>query len=206
MRSSRFGDENDTFKVSPETNNWANIADQYMIQPIRGGDGRVLVREDPFKSRFDCTACNGSGHTDEVCGNCKGTKLEKTRGLGDEEVLMSCRACTVGESGARKTHGYKLCPQCNGRQGTIIVPDESQRNSTMGDILAVSKDGIQCVKVNDKVLFTNYGGQPFKFIDQDLRIIVEKDLLGLVKKLKQNVDGLTEGTFAELDNIGIAHE
>ena len=59
----------------------------------------------------------------------------------------------------------------------------------------------------DKVMFTNYSGSPFKFMDIDFRIIQEKDLLCIVKKLKADAstDSLKEGTFADLENTGTPH-
>ncbi len=180
---------------------WANIKDQYMLSPILGGDGRILIKEDPYKDRFECTTCHGKGHTEEICKWCNGTKWEK----GDEENGY-CRDCTVGEAGLGKTLGFVPCKSCNGQGGSIIVPDENKRNTTMGDVLAVSEDGINILKPGDKVLFTNYTGSPFKFIETDLRVCCEKDILCIAKLLKPNVDGLTEGTYAELDNIGVPHE
>jgi len=178
---------------------WAAIKDQYMISPIYGGNGRVLVQEDPYKSKFDCTNCDGRGHLGVVCKYCKGTGYDK----GKEEN-GPCRDCNNEAQGPlNKSLGFDLCPDCHGRKGLIVIPDENQRNTTTGSVLAISNREILEVKVGDKVMFTNYSGSPFKFLDIDLRIIIEKDLLGKVKQLKKNVEGINEGTFAELDNMGV---
>lgn len=195
----------DALPVFDETKQWANINGQYLVRPIRGGDGRVFIKEDPYKSQYECTECNGTGHTSVVCKYCKGTKWDN----GIEEKGY-CRDCTVGEGTtgklSGKTLGFELCTKCRGAGGIIDVPDESKRNTTTGDILAVSREFINEVKVGDKVMFTNYTGSPFKFLGIDFRVCQEKDLLLLVKQLKKNVGGLSEGTYADLDNTGMAHE
>jgi len=183
------------------TDIWANIADQYMFQPIYGGDGRVLLKIDEFRSKFACTACNGKGHTGVKCGRCNGTKMSF-----DGVANSRCTACTVGTSDGQKTYGYQLCEQCKGRQGTIIIPDVSQKNSDSGVVLAVSAVGINILKPGMKVLVATYTGIPFRFMDIDLKVLVEKDVLGILKQLKETADGLSQGTYADLDNVGIAHE
>lgn len=186
-------------RSAPE--NWANIADQYMFCPILGGDGRVLVQEDPFKSRYDCSNCGGRGHLGVVCKYCKGTRFED----GKEENGY-CRDCTYGESGMGKTLGFEACPDCKGQGGIITVPDESKKNTTTGNVLAISRVGIKEISINDKIMFTNYTGTPFRFLDIDFRIMTEKDILGKVKMLKKNVDGISSGTYADLENTGTVHE
>jgi co-chaperonin GroES (HSP10) len=133
--------------------------------------------------------------------SCLGTKYHQ----GKEEN-GECPDCTVGTSDARKTYGKVLCTVCGGKGGTIIVPDDKKINTTTGDVLAISRDGIRQVKIGDKVLFTNYTGSPFKFLKKDLRVVHEKDLLCIVKQLKRTTQGLTEGGFADIENVGIAHE
>lgn len=184
-----------------ELSYWANIADQYMLQPILGGDGRVLVRIDEYKSKFACTACGGKGHTGIVCGRCNGTKVSF-----DGVAQSHCMGCTVGTSDGRKTYGFQLCEQCKGRQGTIIVPDTSQKNSDSGVVLAVSRVGINILKPEMKVLVATYSGVPFKFMDIDFKIMIEKDILGIIRQLKASADGLAQGSYADLDNVGVAHE
>ena len=190
----------DTKRVVKSTiSQWAVIKDQYMISPIYGGNGRVLVQEDPFKSKFDCSECLGLGHNGVVCMFCKGTTYHR----GKEEN-GACPDCNNEAQGPlNKSLGFQLCKKCNGTGGTIVIPDESKRNTTTGQVLAVSDRDIQEFQVGDKVMFTNYSGSPFNFIGLDLRIIIERDLLGKVKQLKSNIEGLTEGKFAEIENTGV---
>jgi len=181
--------------------NWANIADQYMLQPIYGGEGRVLVLIDGFKSKYDCTMCRGKGHTDEKCPRCNGAKVF-FNGVSD----APCTSCSTGEGGVAKTYGFKLCPQCNGRQGTIIIPDTSQKNTDTGNVLAISRTDINEVKPKMKVLLATYSGIPFRFMDMDMKVIVEKDILGIIRELGTDTEGLHQGTYADLENLGVPHE
>lgn len=190
-----------TGPTDKQKSNWANIKDQYMLQPIFGGDGRVLVKVDGFKSKYDCTACEGKGHTGEPCGRCQGTKR-----YFDGVSEVPCIACTVGESDGRITYGFKLCEQCKGRKGTVIIPDTSQRNTDSGDVLAISTVGINIVKPGMKVLLATYSGVPFKFMDIDFKIMVEKDILGIMKQLKTTTEGMNQGTYADMENLGVARE
>lgn len=184
-----------------DKNSWANIKDQYLLSPIYGGPGRVLVQQDEFKSRFDCKTCGGKGYTNEVCQYCQGTKFHNSK-----EENGECPDCTVGTSDARVTYGKTPCPTCSGKGGTIIIPDDAKSDTTMGNIIAISDKGIDCVKVGDKVMYGSYIGTKFEFMGLVLRIVVEKDLFCLVKQLKTNVDVPKESSFAELDNVGVAHE
>lgn len=180
---------------------WAIIKNQYAIFPIYGGAGRVLIQEDPFKSRFDCSKCQGQRHLGVICPRCKGTKVVR------EEACWECAVAServAGVTGGKESLGFVPCDQCNGVGGSIVIPDESKRNTTTGNVLAVSSSDILHVKVGNKVMFTSYAGSPFKFLDVDLRVIVERDLLCLVKPLKKNIEGLNEGTFADLQNTGVA--
>lgn len=178
--------------------NWAIIKSQYAISPIYGGNGRVLVQEDPFKSRFDCGTCAGKQHNGIPCPRCKGTKEYK----GD--LCWECSA--PSELGGSRPLGYIPCTVCNGKGGTIIIPDDSKKNATTGNILAVSENDILHVKIGNKVMFTSWSGSPFNFLGLDLRVIIEKDLLCLVKSLKVNTDSINEGSFAELANMGVPRQ
>lgn len=193
----------DSLEVLKQPENWANILDTYLLQPINGGDGRVLIQVDEYKSRYECIECNGRGHLGVVCKYCKGTKFER----GNEENGY-CRDCTVGDSktGIGKTLGFEPCPTCKGKGGTIEIPDENKVKTTMGKILAVSEDGIKCVKVDDSVQFTNYTGTEYEFMGIKLMVCHEKDLLCRVKGLKKTVGQITEVNRAELENTGVPLE
>lgn len=72
--------------------------------------------------------------------------------------------------------------------GGIIIPDVAKEKPQKGEIIAAgagkkSKDGtIQAleVKTGDKVLFTKYAGTEIKIGDDELLIIREDDILGVI--------------------------
>lgn len=177
---------------------WAVIKDQYIICPIYGGNGRVLIQEDPYKSQFDCSKCGGKKHLGVICEWCKGTKYHK-----GNELYGACRDCEIKTELGMRSLGFTPCNLCHGAGGTIVIPEENQINTTTGNVLAISDREILEVTVNDKVMFTKYSGSPFKFLGLDLRIVIERDLLARVKQLKRTAEGINEGSFTELDNLGV---
>jgi co-chaperonin GroES (HSP10) len=176
---------------------WGIISDQTALRPI--GD-RILVLEDEFKSRYDCTACKGTGHTEEVCPYCLGTKRFK----GKKDTDEICPDCTVtGE--LNKTFGKVICPICKGRQGTIVVPDDSKKRPTTGKIIAVGSLVTE-FNVGDNILFTNYTGQDFEVDGFKLRIMRQHDVYCQRKALNKNKTSesvqVDENSRTDPDNVG----
>ena len=74
-------------------------------------------------------------------------------------------------------------------KGGIIIPDSAKEKPAEGEIIAVgpgkmSEKGERCelqVKVGDRVLFSKYGGTDVKLDGEDLLIMREDDILGVVK-------------------------
>ena len=75
-------------------------------------------------------------------------------------------------------------------KGGIIIPDTAKEKPVEGKILAVGngrvlEDGSVRkldVKVGDRVLFNKYGGTEVKIDGEDLLILREDDILGVVEK------------------------
>jgi chaperonin GroES len=73
--------------------------------------------------------------------------------------------------------------------GGIIIPDTAKEKPIQGEILAVGKgavgDGGKIqpleVKVGDKVLFSKYGGTEVKLDGEELLIMRESDIMGILK-------------------------
>jgi co-chaperonin GroES (HSP10) len=195
---------NKEYEKEKELTQWGKVAGQYMLRPIRD---RILVKEDPFKSRMDCSKCGGKGHIDETCPECLGTKKNKTQGYKYE---VDCINCTpkkangeIAETPFNRPTGYVLCDLCNGRGGTIVIPDDSKMNTTTGDIIAIGKNVTE-FKVGCKIMYTNYTGTKFNILDIPMRMMCEGDVLCEVKQLKKNVDVIEEGKFTDLENLGEA--
>jgi chaperonin GroES len=74
-------------------------------------------------------------------------------------------------------------------RGGIIIPDTAKEKPQEGEVVAVGagklKDGGERVpldvKVGDKVLFGKYSGTEIKVDDQELLILKEDEILGVVE-------------------------
>ena len=73
--------------------------------------------------------------------------------------------------------------------GGIIIPDSAKEKPQEGEIIAVGKGGMGDdneiipldVKAGDRVLFGKWSGTEVKIDGQDLLIMKESDLLGVVE-------------------------
>ena len=73
-------------------------------------------------------------------------------------------------------------------KGGIIIPDTAKEKPSEGEVIAVGsgsrgEDGTITpldVKAGDRVLFSKYGGTEVKIDGEDLIILRESDLLGIV--------------------------
>jgi chaperonin GroES len=73
--------------------------------------------------------------------------------------------------------------------GGIIIPDSAQEKPSEGEVIAVG-DGARDdsgnrialdVKVGDRVLFGKYAGQTVKMDGQELLVMREEDIMGVVE-------------------------
>lgn len=62
----------------------------------------------------------------------------------------------------------------------ILLPDQSKEKTQMAEVLAVGKD-VKEVKVGDRIVHTEYGPNHFKQGSEELLIVKEEDVLGIVK-------------------------
>jgi len=75
-------------------------------------------------------------------------------------------------------------------KGGIIIPDSAKEKPIEGKVIAVGKGKIaddgkviaMDVKVGDKVLFSKYGGTEVKIDGEELLIMREDDILGVIEK------------------------
>ena len=176
---------------------WGIVSELTALRPIAD---RILVLEDEFKSRYDCTECHGKGHLGVKCPWCKGTKYFK----GDEEQGY-CRDCTAGVQGGAvgRTLGFVLCTKCNGSGGTIVIPDDTKKRPTTGRVIAIGSLVTE-FKVGNNILFTNYTGQDFEVDGIKLRVMRQHDVYCERKALnKKNSDSVQvdENSRTDPDNI-----
>ena len=73
--------------------------------------------------------------------------------------------------------------------GGIFIPDSAKEKSQKGEVIAVGtgktldngeKEKME-VKVGDKVLFAKYAGTDVKYEDETLKVLSEKDVLGIIE-------------------------
>lgn len=92
----------------------------------------------------------------------------------------------------RPLHDRVLVKRLEGEEktkGGIIIPDAAKEKPIMGKIVAAGKGKVRDdgsiakldVKKGDKVLFSKYGGTDVKVGDEELLILREDDILGVVE-------------------------
>lgn len=97
----------------------------------------------------------------------------KLRPLGDRLVVKPMSAETMSKSG-------------------IVIPDTAKEKPQQGEVIAVGpgrldKEGKRVameVKVGDTVMFTRYGGDEFKLNNEEVKILREDEILGIVETKK----------------------
>jgi chaperonin GroES len=74
--------------------------------------------------------------------------------------------------------------------GGIYIPDTAREKPQKGVVLAVGPGRLlengsreaMSVKVGDKVLFAKYGGTDIKYGNKEVKILSEKDILGIIEE------------------------
>jgi len=74
--------------------------------------------------------------------------------------------------------------------GGIVIPDTAKEKPIQGEVIAVGKGKILengevrplDVKVGDKVLFGKYSGTEVKVGDEEVLVMREEDIMGVVEK------------------------
>ena len=74
--------------------------------------------------------------------------------------------------------------------GGIIIPDTAKEKPMQGKVIAVGKGRVEKdgkvtpldVKADDTVLFGKYAGQEIKLDGEDLLIVREEEVLGVIEK------------------------
>mgnify|MGYP001339953358 FL=1 len=73
-------------------------------------------------------------------------------------------------------------------KGGIIIPDTAKEKPSEGEVIAVGPGALNSdgkrnpidVKAGDKILFSKYSGDEVKIDGQDLIIIKEEDVIGIL--------------------------
>ncbi|MEQ1719566.1 MAG: co-chaperone GroES [Nitrosomonas sp.] len=72
----------------------------------------------------------------------------------------------------------------------IVIPDSAAEKPDQGEVIAVGKGKVGDdgkvrpleVKVGDKVLFSKYGGQSVKIKGEELLVMREEDIMGVIEE------------------------
>lgn len=132
---------------------------------------RILIKEDEFKSGYECQHCAGAGK--HPCVECKGVGSHDVT-LGQYGVAKKCSHCTGT--------GQVTCSECKGKGGLLIAPETSQRRPTTGTIVSLGPD-CKHLSLNQSVLYSNFAGYVVDLSVADrtapvvLRILHESEVL-----------------------------
>ena len=63
----------------------------------------------------------------------------------------------------------------------IFIPDSSKEKPAEGEVVAIGTDKDLTVKIGDKVLFEKWGGTEVKVGGEDLLIMKEEKILGILQ-------------------------
>ena len=134
----------------------------------------IIVQEDRFRTGFECKVCDGEGHGDVVCKNCKGDKTIK----GHDDHLIPCNHCLVVNAfGEKVPCGFLPCYTCKGVGSSIVVPQESMRRPSSGKVVSTGGE-VKELKCGMRVLYSNHTGYAVNFKQNVIfRIMHEHEVL-----------------------------
>jgi co-chaperonin GroES (HSP10) len=130
----------------------------------------VLVSVDIFKSGYECKLCKGVGRIKSHCvcedKSNPGYKYSTEQLLEFTNTLGKATSIARGEIKCSTCQGdYQLhridavCPDCNGKQSLIHIPDQGKMLPTTGVIVSLGKDvNKESFKCGMRVLFGAYTG------------------------------------------------
>ena len=142
---------------------------------------RVIVKEDPFVSGYECRTCNGPGAL--PCTTC-----DNGRSKVNSEII--CKIC----SGTMKY----TCPDCQGKgviKGGLVIADKSQRRPTTGTIVSMGAmvgykligekyQKMESYEIGDRVMYGSFAGHSVDLDDKGtsvvLRILHDSEILSEV--------------------------
>lgn len=83
----------------------------------------------------------------------------------------------------------KVIDETEQTAGGIFIPDSAREKPQKGEVIAVGPGSINKegkrdemeVKVGDKVLFAKYGGTDVKLDNAEVKILSERDILGIIE-------------------------
>lgn len=105
---------------------------------------RLIILQDAHRSGYECQTClDENKHTVEgrevstvPCAECHGEGRRPK--AGNSELTVKCSDC--------EGRGWKVCPDCSGKGGAIILADNSKNRPTTGTIVSIGPEvGRKCL-------------------------------------------------------------
>ena len=120
-------------------------------------EDKIIIMLDPFRTGFECKACDGSG-IGKPCYNCSGTGKNRFDG-----------PCKVCEGVPDRFTGLE-CPACKGVGSLLVIPESAKQLPTSGRIVSMGPnckkkpDGDTVIHIGERYLFGVHVGYflPFK--------------------------------------------
>jgi hypothetical protein len=155
---------------------------------------RLIILQDDYRSGLECPTClDETKHTVQgrevstvACPSCLGEG--KRPKAGNAVLLVKCTEC----DGA----GWIICPDCNGKGGTIILADDQKGRPTTGVIVSIGPEVKQTWTRGDKCIYPAHAGHAYdlkgltregKVVDVVLVILRDQEILSRMHgTLEQN--------------------
>lgn len=174
---------------------YALVSDELAL--LACGD-RLLIKEDPFRTGYECTTCDGKGNLGVICPQCEGTKFDK----GNSENGR-CIFCTVGNAGATKTTGFVPCVTCKGSgTSSLVLPEDAERRPSSGIVISTGPDANK-FKVGQRIVYSNYAGNNLDFKGVSaVRVMRQDEVMCLI--LSAKAVQVNEVVDSRMEEVGIS--
>jgi co-chaperonin GroES (HSP10) len=131
---------------------------------------RVIVLQDTHRSGFECATCLDEGkHTVEgrevstvACESCHGEGYRAK--AGNAELKIRCSDCGG--------FGWVVCPDCDGKGGTIVLADDQKGRPTTGTVVSIGPD-VTRFERGKKVIYPSFAGHAYdlKGLDRSGKVV-----------------------------------
>ncbi len=143
----------------------------------------IIVKEDKFRTGYECTVCDGACYGTVTCPRCKGYKTVQAPALAGEDSkgLIPCKSCLImSPTGELVPCGFIPCNTCKGKGASIVVPEISMRRPSSGTVVSTGAR-VEVIKCGERVLYSNHAGYAMNFKQQTVfRIMHEHEVLSLL--------------------------
>jgi co-chaperonin GroES (HSP10) len=132
---------------------------------------RLIILQDDYRSGFECKTCldegkrtvNGKEVSTISCEECKGSGRRLK--AGNASLTVKCSDCE-GE-------GWKICPDCGGKGGAIVIPEKEKGKPTTGTIVSIGPEVQYAWKRGDKCIYPSFAGHAYDLegLDQKRKVV-----------------------------------